>query len=82
MPTRSGSSRASGRSKSKLYAEIIGRLKPDDASVPYCKHGHWYYTRFEPGKEQPIFARRKGSLDAPEQILLDANERARAGRGS
>ncbi len=60
----------------KLYAEIIGRLKPDDATVPYRKHGHWYYARFEPGKEQPIFARRKGSLDAPEQILLDANERA------
>jgi len=66
----------------KMYAEIIGRLKPDDATVPYRKHGHWYYTRFEAGKEQPIFARRKGSLDAPEQILLDANERAALSRAA
>ena len=53
----------------KLYAEIIARLKQDDATVPYRKNGYWYYTRFEPGKEHPIFARRKASLDAPEQIL-------------
>jgi len=62
----------------KLYAEIIGRLKPDDASVPYRKNGYWYYSRFEPGKEHPIFARRKASMDAPEQVILDANERAAA----
>jgi oligopeptidase B len=56
-----------------LYEEIVARLKQDDASVPYRKHGYWYNTRFEPGKEHPIFARRKGSLEAPEEILLDAN---------
>ena len=56
-----------------LYEEIISRLKQDDSSVPYRLHGHWYHTRFEPGKEHPIFARRKGSLQAPEEILLDAN---------
>jgi oligopeptidase B len=60
----------------KLYTEIIARLKQDDATVPYRKNGYWYYTRFEPGKEHPIFARRKGSQSAPEQIMLDANERA------
>jgi oligopeptidase B len=60
----------------KLYAEIIGRLKQDDTSVPYRKSGYWYYTRYEAGKEHPIFARRKATLDAPEQIVLDANERA------
>jgi oligopeptidase B len=60
----------------KLYSEIIARLKQDDATVPYRKHGFWYYARFEPGKEHPIFARRKGSPDAPEEVLLDANERA------
>src|SRR5271166_1335307 len=49
-----------------LYEEIIGRLKQDDATVPYRKHGHWYYARYEPGKEHPIFARRKLVLDAPE----------------
>jgi len=56
-----------------LYEEIIARLKQDDSSVPYRKHGYWYHTRFEPGREHPIFARRKGSIDAPEEILLDAN---------
>jgi oligopeptidase B len=60
----------------KLYAEITGRLKQDDTSVPYRKSGYWYYTRYEAGKEHPIFARRKATLDAPEQIVLDANERA------
>lgn len=58
----------------KLYAEIIARLKQDDSTVPYRKNGCWYYIRFEPGKEHPIFARREGSLDAPEQVMLDANE--------
>jgi oligopeptidase B len=58
----------------KIYAEIIARLKQDDSTVPYRKHGYWHYIRFEPGREHPIFARRQGSLDAPEQIMLDANE--------
>jgi len=56
-----------------LYEEIVARLQQDDASVPYRQHGYWYQTRFEPGKEHPIFARRKGTLEAPEEILLDAN---------
>jgi oligopeptidase B len=56
-----------------LYGEIFARLKQDDSTVPYRKNGYWYNTRFEPGKEHPIFARRKTSLEAPEEILLDAN---------
>ena len=62
-----------------LYAEIYARLKQDDSTVPYRKNGYWYSTRFEPGKEHPIFVRRKISLKAPEadetpeEILLDAN---------
>ena len=59
--------------ENSLYEEIVARVKQDDSSVPYRKRGYWYYSRFEPGKEHPIFARRKGSLDAPEEILLDAN---------
>src|SRR5271165_278703 len=59
-----------------LYAEIVARLKQDDSTVPYRKNGFWYHTRFQPGKEHPIFARRKSSLDAPEEILLDANQLA------
>ena len=66
----------------KLYAEIIARLKQDDATVPYRKNGYWYYTRFEPGQEHPIFARRKTSLEAPEQVILDANERAASARAA
>jgi oligopeptidase B len=57
-----------------LFDEIVARLKQDDSSVPYRKNGYWYYTRFEVGKEHPIFARRlEGAEDSPEQILLDAN---------
>jgi oligopeptidase B len=56
-----------------LYKEIVGRIKQDDASVPYRERGYWYYTRFETGKDYPIHARREGSMEAPEQILLDVN---------
>lgn len=59
-----------------LYGEFLSHLKQDDASAPYRKHGYWYYKRFETGDEHPIFARRKGSLEAPEEIMLDANARA------
>ncbi|MCF7751424.1 S9 family peptidase [Bacillus subtilis subsp. subtilis] len=56
-----------------LYKEIVARIKQDDASVPARDRGYWYYTRFETGKDYPIQARRKGSMDAPEEILLDIN---------
>lgn len=56
-----------------LYAEIVGRIKQDDASVPYRRHGYWYYTRYVEGQEYPVHARRKASMDAPEEILLDGN---------
>jgi len=61
----------------RLYEEFIARLKQDDSSVPYRKAGYWYYTRYEPGQEHGIHARRRGSLEAPEEILIDGNERAR-----
>ncbi len=56
-----------------LYREIIARLKQDDASVPYRRNGFWYYTRYETGREYPIFARRQGTMDAAETVLLDGN---------
>jgi len=56
-----------------LYNEIVGRIKQDDASVPYRERGYWYYSRFEAGKDYPIQARRKGSMEAPEEVLLDVN---------
>ncbi len=56
-----------------LYEEIISRVKQDDSSVPYRMHGYWYHSRFAPGQEHPIFGRRKGSLEAPEDVMLDVN---------
>lgn len=60
----------------KVFNEIVGRIKQDDATVPFRDNGYWYYRRFETGKEYPIWARKRGSLDAPEQIMLDVNRMA------
>jgi len=57
----------------KLYEEIVGRIKQTDESVPYKKNGYYYYTRYEEGKEYPIYCRKEGSLDANEEIVLDVN---------
>jgi oligopeptidase B len=57
----------------RVYGEIVARIKQDDASVPYRKRGYWYYTRFETGKEYPVYARKAGSLEAAEQLMLNAN---------
>ncbi len=59
-----------------LFEEIKGRIKEDDSSVPYRLDDYYYYTRYEQGQEYPIYARRRESMDAPEQIMLDANELA------
>ena len=59
-----------------VYEEIVGRIKQDDSSVPYRERGWWYYSRFETGQDYPIYARREGSMEAPEQVLLDVNEMA------
>src|SRR5690606_4672394 len=60
----------------RLYRELVGRVKQDDASVPYFDDGYWYYVRYETGKEYPIHARRQGSMEAPEQVLFDVNSMA------
>jgi oligopeptidase B len=59
-----------------LYEEMTGRLDPDESSVPYEKNGSWYYVRFEPEKEYAIYARKRGSLDAEEEVIIDGNQRA------
>jgi len=64
--------------KDQLYKEMIGRLKQDDATVPYLYKDYWYYSRYEAGKEYQIHARRKGNMEAPEEILLDLNELAKS----
>ena len=53
--------------ENRLYDEIVARIKQDDSSVPYRKRGYWYYSRFDAGKEYPVYARKAGSLDAAEQ---------------
>nr|WP_233494440.1 S9 family peptidase [Mesonia sp. K7] len=60
----------------KLFQEIKGRIKEDDSSVPYKLRGYWYYTRYEKGKDYPIYARKKESLDNDEEILFDVNQMA------
>jgi oligopeptidase B len=60
----------------QLYREIVGRIRQDDASVPYRDNGYWYLHRYETGDEYPVYARRAGGADGPEQILLDLRENA------
>ena len=59
-----------------LYNEMVGRIKETDLSVPEKRGDYFYYTRTEEGKQYSIFARKKGSTDAEEEILLDQNEMA------
>ena len=60
-----------------LFDEIVGRIKQDDESVPYCDNGYFYITRFEKGKEHPIYSRKKGNLEAKDEIMLDENQLAK-----
>ncbi|HME62832.1 MAG TPA: S9 family peptidase [Candidatus Binatia bacterium] len=57
----------------RLFDEIKGRFKQTDMAVPYKRDDYYYYTRFEQGKEYPIYARKRRSLEQPEEIMLDAN---------
>src|SRR5690606_8610416 len=57
----------------RLFEEMKGRIKEEDESVPYFKHGYFYYTKFIKGGEYPIFCRRNGTMSAEEEILLDIN---------
>src|SRR5579863_4968429 len=59
-----------------LYKEMLGRIKQTDLSVPERRGNYFYYTRTEEGKQYPIHCRKKGSLDANEEVLLDLNELA------
>jgi len=55
----------------ELFKEIVSHIKQDDSTVPYHRHGYWYYTRFEEGADYPTIARKLGSLEAKEQVMLD-----------
>jgi oligopeptidase B len=57
----------------QLYEEIVARLKQDDASVPVRHRGYWYRSRYEPGKEYPLYVRWPDTLQPTESLLLDCN---------
>jgi oligopeptidase B len=57
-----------------LYKEMLARIKQTDLSVPSRRGAYLYYSRTEEGKQYPIQCRRKGSMEAPEEVLLDLNE--------
>ncbi len=61
----------------ELFEEMKGRIKEDDESVPYLYNGYYYITRFETGKDYPIYSRKKESLSAKEEIMFDCNELAK-----
>ncbi len=60
-----------------VFAEFRARVKDDDADVPTFEDGYWYYTRYEPGSQYSIYARKRRTLDAPEEVLLDVEQLAR-----
>lgn len=60
----------------RLFQEMKGRIREDDQSVPYKQNGYWYITRYEKGKEYPVYSRKKESLEAPEDIIFNCNELA------
>lgn len=63
--------------REKLYEEMRGRIKEKDESVPYFENGYLYYTRFEEGKEYPIYCRKKGNEASVEEIILNVNDLAK-----
>jgi len=60
----------------RLFLEMRARIKEDDSTVPEKEGKYYYYTRFEEGKQYPIHCRKRGSLDGPEEILINVNELA------
>ena len=63
--------------QASLYKELLSHIKETDISVPYRYGGYFYYSRTEQGKQYPILCRKQGSVEAPEQVILDVNELAK-----
>lgn len=61
----------------KIYREMKSRMREEESTAPYFKNGYWYYERYEKNKEHPIFCRKKETVKAKEEILIDANIRAK-----
>lgn len=62
--------------KDALFKEMKSRIKEDDSSVPYKYNGYWYYTKFEKGKDYPVYLRKKDEAQADEQVIFDCNQMA------
>jgi len=60
----------------QLFEEMTARLEPNVESIPVFDNGYWYWSKYEEGKDYPIYIRQKGSLNAPQEVLLDENKRA------
>lgn len=65
-----------GDTKKQIFEELKSRIKEDDQSVPYFENGYWYISKVEQGKEYPIYVRKKGTMDAPEELMFDVNQMA------
>ncbi len=61
----------------KLYKETLSHIKQTDEAVPYRKNGYWYYSRIEEGQQYSMRCRKKGSLSAPEEVMIDVNQLAK-----
>jgi oligopeptidase B len=59
--------------RGKLYGEFLDRIQETDQTVPYRWHGDWYYQREVKGLQYPIYCRRRGSMESPEEVLVDEN---------
>jgi oligopeptidase B len=62
----------------KLYLEVVGRVQETDYSAPVFHKGWWSYTRTVEGLDYEIYCRRRESMGAPEEVILDANELAKS----
>lgn len=60
-----------------LFEEMKSRIKEDDSSVPYRLNNFWYSTRFEKGKEYPVYSRKADELNSEDMVLFDCNEMAK-----
>jgi oligopeptidase B len=60
-----------------LFEEMKSRIKEDDESVPYKKNGYYYITKYETGKQYPVYTRKKEHLDAEEEVIFDVNDLAK-----
>ncbi|MDR1780210.1 MAG: S9 family peptidase [Tannerella sp.] len=62
--------------QNELFEEMKGRIKQDESTAPYLDNGFWYWTKYEEGKEYPLYYRKADSEGAADELLLDVNRLA------